>query len=111
MTKLEEKFYKTFGIEKKELTKCNRDDIFCPYPEKECNINCPYYKVYKTDYPPITDHILLELVCILAKQYNIDDAELTFTQYLKTELKNEILDRCILFARYIKSDVRKLFEE
>lgn len=58
MNEIEEKFYKTFGFEKKLLDckKCGAADFALGKCfETECKSN---------SYPPITDRILLELICI-----------------------------------------------
>lgn len=67
MNGIEEKFMTTFNIKPQDYYACDWDSD-CPYPEKQCGDTCPYWKLYKTDYPPITDRILLELMEILLKQ-------------------------------------------
>lgn len=78
---IEKQFFDTFGIKKKELE----------YPD-----NFTYY-------PEITDHILLELICIIGSIY-------ICTQDKET-LKEHILVQCMNYSRDIKHQVRTLFEE
>ena len=52
MNDIEEKFYKTFGIEKQKY-----------YVMQDVN----YKDVFEEKLPPITDRILLELICIYNK--------------------------------------------
>ena len=61
MTELEEKFYKVMGIEPifNFCTVCEHR-----FENTECNL-CDKKDVL--EYPPITDHILLELLVILSK--------------------------------------------
>ena len=67
ISELEKQFFDTFGIEPREFKSCDVG-TFCPYPEKECGTDtCPYYRTYKVDYPAISDHILLNLICIANK--------------------------------------------
>lgn len=95
---IEEEFFKTFGIEPK-------------YIEGE---NLMEYSYGKLEYPEITDHILLELICILNK----------FTGYTSLlndncqDIKEEILkDTLFVYEQLRKSykldlkhQVRSLFE-
>ena len=64
MNKIEEKFYKTFGIEKATSYYC-RSDLrdACRKEGVNCE-SCKYVNMAITDYPPITDRILLEMICI-----------------------------------------------
>ena len=73
-TELEQKFYDTFGIEKvKDFNYCNGGIV-----------------EYYLKYPEITDHKLLEMICILNEtSYEILEAENI------EDLKNEILETCI----------------
>ncbi len=100
ITELEEKFYKTFGIIKAIIHPCvnERNCI----NDHHCG-NC-YYAERHNFYPPITDHILLELVCIANRSDWLHSCE-------KEALKEEVLEYCIKVSKDIKSDVRKLFEE
>lgn len=84
MRELEEKFFKTFGIEP--------------------DVSEVSYFTGNIGYPQITDRILLELICILSKTltyvipvYNID------------ELKQYVLSSCIRYCD--KLQVKELFEE
>ena len=109
MTKQEEKFYKTFEIKRKTVHVCNLpEDTDCPNLYC-CNHYCEYEGSRETDYPPITDHILLELLCILAKSdfYGY----YSFSSKNITELKERILNDCIKRESSVKTHIRKLFEE
>jgi hypothetical protein len=63
---LEKQFFDTFGIEPKEYKAC--DSFPCGNPRANCE-NCKDYKLYKTEYPQISDHILLEIIAKIV--YNI----------------------------------------
>lgn len=82
MDNIEEKFYKTFGIEKK----CNRETLKFCVGNLDCNTcKSPFY-------PKITDRILLELICALADtfvgEYCVPDVDYN-------NLKWHILQDCI----------------
>lgn len=100
---LEKQFFDTFGIEPKEYKAC--DSFPCGNPRVECE-NCKDYKLYKTEYPQITNRILLELICILGSTYIcVQDRE---------TLKEHILVQCMnkqMYSKDIKYQVRTLFEE
>ena len=86
--KTEKQFFDTFGIEERELD----------YPD-----NFTYY-------PEITDHILLELICILTKIYG----ELVIERSLDVkDLKEQVLNIFIRtsYKDNFKHQVRTLFEE
>ena len=84
--KLEKQFFKCFGVEEKELE----------YPD-----NFTYY-------PEITDHILLELICIAHTSPVI-----TFVSRDVKSLKEEVLMVLCNWVnnRNIKQQVQALFEE
>lgn len=103
MNDIEEKFYKTFGIEKQQT--CSRSDT-C-YNGSVWN-DCQGCNAYK--YPQITDRILLELICILNK-FNGDVECCTFlTGNNIEELKKSIFQECFDINSYIREQVRSLFE-
>ena len=79
--------------------------LSCSYEGQLCDDTCPYYRTYKIDYPQITDHILLELICI-ANRYYID---LEGTD-IET-MKNSLLENFMFFKRDIKEDIPTLFKE
>lgn len=56
-------------------------------------------------YPQITDHILLELICIANKAYI--DLEGTDIE----TMKNSLLENFIFFRRDVCDDIRTLFED
>ena len=100
---IEKKFFDTFGIEAKH--KCTKDG------------NCYFQECSKCDwyihtYPPITDRILLELICILASSPIRILFEAMFCGIEEVELlKNSILLTCIANKYTIEDQVRTLFEE
>ena len=100
MSEIEKQFFETFEINKSTLCKyaiygyegeqeiwykCNKRDEECwTYPYKS---GC---KDRETDYPQITDRILLELICILNDFEGIDVKATTVN-----ELKEELLKQAI----------------
>ena len=73
MTEIEKQFFETFGIE--PIPYCCYHDCKCPINDVgKFNSKCPKQAVTKEcdariiQKPQITDSILLELICILAKQ-------------------------------------------
>ena len=119
---LEKKFFDTFGIEPSNMCKYAKYGYegtegtwyFCAKNQKECwtypsDTGC---KDKMTSYPPITDHILLELICICNSTYiNGYTNYFMATGKTKEELKEEILKKCIALSKDIKHQVRTLFEE
>ena len=136
MAEIEEKFYKTFGIEPKYQDTCtveekywsneelaNEYGTFDMYMNAKCGnqenctteCSCAYQKEI---YPTITDRILLELICILNDFEGISVKATTIE-----ELKEELLKQCIepfeypiAFEEHYEFDklyqqVRALFEE
>ena len=101
---LEKTFFDTFGIEPREFKSCDVG-TFCPYEGQLCDDTCPYYRTYKVDYPAISDHILLELICIANEAYI--DLEGTDIE----TMKNSLLENFIFFRRDVYDQVRTLFEE
>lgn len=82
-TELEEQFYKTFGIE---------PTVYSIWDSKETQIkNFNSFEVY----PEITDHRLLQMICIL------NDYEGINVKGNKIEeLKEELLKQCIEYFKY-----------
>ena len=113
MNEIEEKFYKTFGIEPKEEHYCYWE---CKVPElkdKDCQKRCKYQK-HNILYPEITDRIYIELHCLL----NCVDAP----PYGRTaeQLKRDILINAInttsineteQWHKWFKNKVQSLFRE
>lgn len=102
---LEKQFFQCFGIEPKEYKGC--DSFPCSNLGTECE-NCKDYKLYKTEYPQITDRILLELICI-------NEDEQPNIEWLKQCVLENLIHR---FEKNIFCDkeqavkqVRTLFEE
>lgn len=72
MTKtIEQEFYECFDIPKKDFKECDWQSD-CPYSDIPCD-DCPYYKVYETKYPQITDSRLLELIILVNQIDNFDE--------------------------------------
>ena len=112
--KLEKTFFDTFGIEPTKRRTCsNAGD--CP-ALNEYNIvcdNCDYWRIIREDYPKITDHILLELICILTR-YHLNEHEPYEIMSINMEqLKNQILSNSLDIAKYAKAknQVQSLFKE
>ena len=104
----EKQFFDAFGIEPREY--CER--IY----QDGCFKNCPLYPVRKTDecfkhieaYPEITDHILLELICILADLYDSNSRDYPLSSKDIKQLKEEnTQDTLVVISRL----TNKNFEE
>ena len=59
---------------------------------------------YRTEYPQITDRILLELICILSRHTTIG-------HYTMDGLKRQLLNLAIIHKKDILKQLRTLFEE
>lgn len=86
-TDIERQFFETFNIKRREYAHCC--SMGCTNPNTDCD-NCEYHEVYKSDYPEITDRILLELICIL-NNYGKNDTWAVSVE----NLKDCILVNCI----------------
>ena len=127
---LEKHFFDTFGIEP-EYTYLVTDTFYTnnahTYTATEDDLidyledkNCGRYKiieVYK-NYPQITDHILLELICILADLYDSNSYGYPLLSKDIKELKEDILDDLIGaidvendYPKGYTNKVRTLFKE
>ena len=109
-SKLEEQFFKVFGIEPKDYYGCNWDG-YCPYDNEadKCGGHCPYWSKYKNDYPKITDKVLLELICFYIKKYK--NITIYNTENIEV-LKNTVLQTYINSKHFItKEEVQSLFRE
>ena len=109
MNSIEEKVYKTFGIEKR--FGCHND---ISYEELPCDTECDDCEWYWDEYPKITDRILLELISILS-QYHSDSFDKPYEIYAISPdaIRLEVLQDCIGMHDYDKaySDrVRELFK-
>ena len=106
---LTKNFFDTFGIEPRY--KCTKDGN-CYFQE------CSKCDLYTRTYPQITDHILLELLCILADVYDSDSYGYPLLSKDIKELKEDVLDG-LMGAIDVENDypegyankVRTLFEE
>ena len=109
MTNIEQKFFKTFGIEPEYIDGCKLNDKYftdkqlqkeyktfddymtfkCPHQNEFCYSTCQY--AYDcSEYPKITDRVLLKLICILNDFEGINVKAIT-----PEELKEELLKQCI----------------
>lgn len=99
---LEKKFFQCFGIE----PNCK----FVKYCDDCTKCGCYHY-------PQISDHILLELICICCKAFNLLNIELSVVfAFNIDEIKQSILTRLIWLDevynnKEIKHQIRTLFEE
>ena len=108
---IEKSFFDTFGIENKEIKtkECERCYHYEEAYDAPCHVctasKCPYITRKK---PQITDHILLELICIVLNTFE------TFEVYRIMDidsLKEKILKLSMLAKDDVYSQVRTLFEE
>jgi hypothetical protein len=113
-SELEKQFFDTFGIEPKKL---NFKTMNCACGCHDCE-NCDKYKNnFSKSYPQITDRILLELICLCCKAFNLLNIELSVVfAFNIDEIKQSILTRLIWLDEVyhnkdIKHQVRTLFEE
>ena len=94
-TEIEKQFFDTFGIEPKE------QEVFV------------LKRMVVKEYPEITDHILLELICTLTR-WHLDESEPYEIMSINMEqLKSQILSDSLGIAKCVKTKqrVRTLFEE
>lgn len=94
-TEIEKQFFDTFGIEPKE------QEVFV------------LKRMVVKEYPEVTDHILLELICILTR-WHLDEREPYEIMSINMEqLKSQILSDSLGIAKCVKAkqQVRTLFEE
>ena len=90
MNEIEEKFYKTFGIEKKRT--CSHSDTCYNGSFDDCE-GCNAYI-----YPEITDRILLQLLCELIPL----DTLILYSDNIN-DLRQEILEKCIETMEWINN--------
>ena len=116
-TDLEKQFFDTFGIKPIEYTQCT--SMGCRDICGDCN-NCQFHNIYKIDYPQITDHILLELICILSEWRTYLHSDYIIKADNVSSLKENVLkDFLELFKWYefkkcekgTKQQVQALFKE
>lgn len=101
-SELEKQFFDTFGIEPKLVISLEDWESCKDLPRAE--------ELFK-HYPQITDHILLELMCILSESsISISFDTLMLGASDVEKLKGYILLACMGFAKYIKHQVCTLFE-
>lgn len=126
-TELEEQFFKVFGVEPKMLCNCEFKNLYdyrieygsdvCDYTESKIKEPCKVCKKAKQKvplYPEITDHKLLELICILNKEaiYGYSDWGGNFViGETAEELKESILTDCIRNKSKIFKQIQQSFKE
>lgn len=109
---IDKQFFDTFGIKPKSYLVCTSCwDCIDAQPCEQCH----YGKLIEDEYPKITDHILLELICILSNisYFLITDEDSTIDI---DGLKKSVLHSLTLQAKFgknkcLKQQVRTLFEE
>ena len=110
-TEIEKQFFETFGIEPKSVKRTlklampgyDESDL----PEDLRQFISSQAQVYHV-YPQITDHILLELICIVLNAYEKLEV---YTEYTVEKLKEKTLKQLILAQDDVYSQVRTLFKE
>ncbi len=114
---LEKQFFDTLGIRPREVKIC-RNTKHCPKKYKLCNDNCKHWQVIRTDYPQITDCILLELICIRNQYLHPLIIFSTKKEFLKNDILEYTIDAINYFHKYemgkyskLKHQVRTLFKE
>lgn len=109
-TEIEKTFFDTFEIKSiKRRTCINAGD--CPDGYSMCD-TCEYWQIIREDYPEITDHILLELICVLTR-WHLDEREPYEIMSINMEqLKNQILSNSLDIAKYatVKNQVQAIFK-
>lgn len=124
MDNIEEKFYKTFGIEQeyqyhvrdrgrsyvgKKQMLIDKKHLFMDKERKRSR--SLYVANVSKIYPKITDRILLELICICNSTYiNGYTNYFMTTGKTKEELKEEILKKCITLSKDIKNKIKQQFK-
>ena len=99
---LEKHFFSIFGIEPKTII------------EPRYSLNTEYYEEKIEKYPQITDHILLELICIAtASEITVEFKRIKNVEHLKEVVLNYCIRRYgyCLHKDNFKQRVRTLFEE
>lgn len=101
---LEKQFFETFGIKPKSYLVCTSCwDCIDAQPCEQCH----YGKLIEDEYPKITDHHYLQLICKLS---GVCCPHFAFERDI-SELKETILKFCIHYKYQLKHQVRTLFEE
>lgn len=111
-SELEKQFFDTFGIEPKNRFKgCKLGAKYYSEICDEPTCNGCDDEIKETEYPQITDSILLELICILSR-WHLDEREPYEIMSISIEqLKTQILSNSLYIAKYAKAkhQVRTLF--
>lgn len=106
-TELEKQFFDTFGIEPKHIFRgCKLGAKYYAEICDETTCNGCDEEIRKTEYPTITDRILLELICIVSERRILPSCDVNgLKEYVLKELCTMIM------SEEAKHQVRKLFEE
>lgn len=113
MSEIEKQFFETFGIEPERLFICKREyhsEVSTQPTCKGCN-----EAIEQGEYPQITDRILLELICILGNTNHFlitdEGSPIDIDGLKKSVLHSLILQARFNKNKYLKQQIRKLFEE
>ena len=99
-TKLEQEFFKVFGVEP-----------FCDLPCNKRGVECTDNTYCGNKYPEITDRKLLEMICILsAYNYIFEDLKADDIEQLKEETIKLFFDYPLI-AEEEKTNIQQLFKE
>lgn len=105
ITEIKKTFFDKFGIEPKN-NKCEL--VYCA---KNLSYNCSNCEHFKPKYPQITDRHYLELICVLNKLIDEKYGEYkTFISFDYKNLKEEILEECLLHREELKHQVQAIFK-
>lgn len=100
-SELEQQFFDTFGIEPSCPQGCAQIGL-----SQNCD-ECAFY-----DCPPITDKILLEMICIYNSTYTNGYTNYSLLNERNVEkLKEQILKNCLIVRDDIKHQIQRLFKE
>ena len=106
---LEKQFFDTFGIEPKHIFRgCKLGAKYYAEICDETTCNGCDEEIRKTEYPTITDRILLELICIRCKEL-ISIIKVKGNN--REELKNYILKLCIEDYTFYSKTSEKTYNE
>ena len=110
ITDIEKQFFETFGIKPRSYLLCTSCwDCIDAQPCEQCH----YGKLIEDEYPKITDHILLKLICILTCHYLDEREPYEITSINMEQLKQQVLSDMIRIAgcEATKCQVQKIFKE
>ena len=106
---IEEEFFKTFGIKKQKEYGCTDTWDFCLHQREYPNCKgCPFWEIINTEYPRITDRILLELICVHST-YSEPRLCATNIEAIKRQVLRDLINDNE--EENLKQQVRSLFKE